>query len=123
MSRDRESDFTDNFTASRRWVISCLIRNARFLLDKLPVPVDIKWHNGVSWIETKVSWRLLTQPLDYNLLFRWFVGMEMDGRVWDHAVFNKSRERLLNQEIAEATFQRVRKITTCRTNISPRTAP
>jgi transposase-like protein DUF772/DDE family transposase len=48
--------------------------------------------------------------LDYNLLFRWFVGMEMDERVWDHAVFSKNRERLLNEEIAEAFFQRVLKM-------------
>jgi len=56
------------------------------------------------------SERLLMEQLDYNLLFRWFVGMEMDERVWDHAVFSKNRERLLNEEIAEAFFQRVLKI-------------
>jgi len=53
------------------------------------------------------SERLLMEQLDYNLLFRWFVGMEMDEGVWDHAVFSKNRERLLNEEIAEAFFQRV----------------
>src|SRR5450432_1790548 len=37
---------------------------------------------------------LLMEQLDYNLLFRWFVGLEMDDRVWDHAVFSKNRERL-----------------------------
>ncbi len=56
------------------------------------------------------SERLLMEQLDYNLLFRWFVGMEMDERVWDHAVFSKNRERLLIEEIAEAFFQRVLKI-------------
>ena len=56
------------------------------------------------------SERLLMEQLDYNLLFRWFVGMEMDERVWDHAVFSKNRERLLNEEMAEAFFQRVLKI-------------
>jgi len=56
------------------------------------------------------SERLLMEELDYNLLFRWFVGMEMDERVWDHAVFSKNRERLLNEEMAEAFFQRVLKI-------------
>src|SRR6266849_4826142 len=40
-------------------------------------------------------------------LLRWFVGMEMDEEVWNHAVFSKNRERLLNEEIAEAFFQRV----------------
>lgn len=56
------------------------------------------------------SERMLMEQLDYNLLFRWFVGMEMDERVWDHAVFSKNRERLLNQEIAEAFFGRVLKL-------------
>jgi transposase len=56
------------------------------------------------------SEHLLMEQLDYSLLFRWFVGMEMDERVWDHAVFSKNRERLLNEEIAEALFQRVLKI-------------
>ena len=56
------------------------------------------------------SERLLMEQLDYNLLFRWFVGMEMDERVWDHAVFSKNRERLLNEEIAEAFLQRVLKL-------------
>ena len=53
------------------------------------------------------SERLRMEPLDYNLLFRWFVGMERDEAVWDPAVFRKNRERLLNQEIAEAFFQGV----------------
>jgi len=56
------------------------------------------------------SERLLMEQLDYNLLFRWFVGMQMDDTVWNHAVFSKNRERLLNEEIAEAFFQRVLKI-------------
>jgi transposase len=55
------------------------------------------------------SERLLMEQLDYNLLFRWFVGMEMDERVWNHAVFSKNRDRLLNHEVAEAFFQRVLK--------------
>src|SRR5205807_3505745 len=53
------------------------------------------------------SERLLMEQLQYNLLFRWFVGMEMDEEVWNHAVFSKNRERLLNEKIAEAFFQRV----------------
>ena len=48
--------------------------------------------------------RLLMEQLDYNLLFRWFVGMTMDEKVWDHSVFSKNRDRLLNEEIAEAFF-------------------
>jgi transposase len=55
------------------------------------------------------SERLLMEQLNYNLLFRWFVGMEMDEAVWNHAVFSKNRERLLNHEVAEAFFARVLK--------------
>jgi transposase len=53
------------------------------------------------------SERMLMEQLDYNLLFRWFVGMEMDEPVWNHAVFSKNRERLLNQEVARSFFARV----------------
>ena len=53
------------------------------------------------------SERLLMEQLDYNLLFRWFVGMGMDEGVWNHAVFSKNRERLLNEDLAEVFFQRV----------------
>lgn len=53
------------------------------------------------------SERMLMEQLNYNLLFRWFVGMEMDEPVWNHAVFSKNRERLLNQELARVFFTRV----------------
>ena len=53
------------------------------------------------------SERMLMQQLDYNLLFRWFVGLEVDEPVWNHAVFSKNRERLLNQATAQEFFQRV----------------
>ena len=53
------------------------------------------------------SERMLMEQLSYNLLFRWFVGLEMDEPVWNHAVFSKNRERLLNQEVARAFFTRV----------------
>src|SRR5258708_12163343 len=42
------------------------------------------------------SERQLIEQLDYNLLFRWFVGLEMDDEVWDVPVFTKNRERLIN---------------------------
>ena len=47
------------------------------------------------------------EQLEYNLLFRWFVGLSMDDPVWDVTVFTKNRERLLRGDIAEAFFQRV----------------
>src|SRR5258708_4953549 len=53
------------------------------------------------------SERLLMEQLDYNLLFRWFVGLEMDDPVWNATVFTKNRERLLAGDIARAFFDRV----------------
>lgn len=53
------------------------------------------------------SERLLMEQLDYNLLFRWFVGLNLDDPVWDATVFTKNRERLLAGAIAQAFFDRV----------------
>jgi transposase len=53
------------------------------------------------------SERLLMEQLDYNLLFRWFVGMDMDEPIWAPTVFTKNRDRLLNQEIVRSFFRRV----------------
>src|SRR5213596_82447 len=53
------------------------------------------------------SERLLMEQLEYNLLFRWFVGLSMDDPVWDVTVFTKNRERLLRGDVAEAFFQQV----------------
>ncbi len=53
------------------------------------------------------SERLLMEQLNYNLLFRWFVGMDMDEPIWNPTVFTKNRDRLLNQEIARSFFRRV----------------
>ncbi|MGH2399917.1 MAG: IS5 family transposase [bacterium] len=50
------------------------------------------------------SERLLMEQLDYNLLFRWFVGLNMDDRIWDPTTFSKNRERLLRGEIAQRFF-------------------
>ena len=46
------------------------------------------------------SERQLMEQLDYNLLFRWFVGLGMDAPIWDVTVFTKNRERLVEGEIA-----------------------
>ena len=46
------------------------------------------------------SERLLTESLDLNLLYRWFVGLSMDTPIWHHSTFTKNRERLLNEEAA-----------------------
>jgi transposase len=55
------------------------------------------------------SERLLMEQLDYNLLFRWFVGLSMDDSVWDHSTFSKNRERLIDSEVASAFFERILK--------------
>jgi transposase len=53
------------------------------------------------------SERLLVEQIDYNLLFRWFVGLGMDDTVWNHAVFSKNRDRLLNSDVARRFFAEV----------------
>src|SRR6202008_3040234 len=53
------------------------------------------------------SERMLMEQLDYNLLFRWFVGLNMDDAVWDPTVFTKNRQRLLDGEVAMAFLERV----------------
>ena len=47
---------------------------------------------------------LLMEQLDYNLLFRWFVGLHMDEKVWDATTFTKNRDRLLGGDIAQEFF-------------------
>jgi len=54
------------------------------------------------------SERMLMEQLDYNLLFRWFVGLSMDAEVWDATVFTKNRERLIGGAVAQKFFVAVR---------------
>jgi transposase len=54
------------------------------------------------------SERMLMERMEYDLLFRWFVGMDSQERAWNHAVFSKNRERLLNQAVAQKFFTRVK---------------
>lgn len=53
------------------------------------------------------SERMLCEQLQYNLLFRWFVGLGMDAQVWVQSTFTKNRDRLLNGEIADRFFAAV----------------
>ena len=53
------------------------------------------------------SERLLMEQLEYNILFRWFVGLTMDDAVWAPTVFTKNRDRVLNDVIAGRFFQHV----------------
>jgi transposase len=53
------------------------------------------------------SERLLMEELDYSVLYRWFVGLSLDDRVWDATTFTKNRDRLLDGDIADAFFTEV----------------
>ena len=53
------------------------------------------------------SERMLIEQLEYNLLFRWFVGLAMDDAVWTPTTFTKNRERLLAGDVARAFFEDV----------------
>ena len=52
------------------------------------------------------SERQLMERLEYDLLFRWFVGIGVDDAVWDHSVFSKNRDRLLEGDIASQVPER-----------------
>lgn len=55
------------------------------------------------------SERQLMEQLDYNLLFRWFVGLSLDEAVWSPTTFTKNRDRWLHGDIATAFFEAVRR--------------
>jgi len=55
------------------------------------------------------SERLLMEQLDYNLLFRWFVGLSIDEPVWDHSTFTKNRERLIEAKVARKLLRQARR--------------
>src|SRR5271156_537818 len=53
------------------------------------------------------SERLLMEEIDYSVLFRWFVGLNLDEEVWDATVFTKNRDRLLEAEVARQFLAKV----------------
>jgi transposase len=53
------------------------------------------------------SERMLMEQMRYNMLFRWFVGLAIEDTVWDHSVFSKNRDRLLEHEVVESFFTEV----------------
>jgi transposase len=61
----------------------------------------------IQVLYTVRSERMLMEQLDYNLLFRWFVGLEMDDPVWVPTVFSKNRDRLLSGDVARSFFKKV----------------
>ena len=54
------------------------------------------------------SERQLVEAVNYNLLYRWFVGLNIEDKVWDHSTFSANRERLFNEDLARAFFERVK---------------
>src|SRR3954447_15269865 len=56
-------------------------------------------------IRTIVNEVQLMEQINYNLLFRWFVGLGIDDAVWDHSTFSKNRERLLGADVAAKSSQ------------------
>ncbi|MDQ1363746.1 MAG: hypothetical protein QG652_1608 [Pseudomonadota bacterium] len=56
------------------------------------------------------SERQLVEQIRYNMLYRWFVGLEIEDNVWHHATFSKNRERLLDEALMSRLFQSVLKI-------------
>ncbi len=53
------------------------------------------------------SERQLVEQISYNLLFRWFVGLSIDDKVWNHSVFSKNRDRMLEHDVVKAFFNQV----------------
>ena len=53
------------------------------------------------------SERQWVQQIEFNLLYRWFVGLTLDAEVWDHSTFSANRDRLLNERISRLFFERV----------------
>lgn len=54
------------------------------------------------------SERQLMEELDFNLLYRWFVGLSMDDQVWNHSTFSKNRDRLLANDVADRFFEAIK---------------
>jgi transposase len=54
------------------------------------------------------SERLLVEAINYNLLYRWFVGLNLEDKVWDHSTFSANRERLFSEDLARVFFERVK---------------
>ena len=57
------------------------------------------------------SARLLMERIDYDLLFRWFVGLGIDDVMWNHSVFSKNRDRLMGYDVDELLFEAIKKQT------------
>ena len=56
------------------------------------------------------SERQICEQLRYNILFRWFVGLAIDDSIWDHSVFSKNRDRLLENAVVEVFFAEIMRV-------------
>jgi transposase len=70
-------------------------------------PEKLLWAQLLQMLYSIRSERLLMEEMDYNLLFRWFVGLNADDDVWDPTVFTKNRDRLLEADVAKEFLARV----------------
>ena len=52
------------------------------------------------------EWQMMEQ-IQYNLLFRWFIGLTVDDAVWNHSSFSKNRDRLLEHDVVPALFEEI----------------
>lgn len=64
----------------------------------------------IQILYTVRSERQLVEHLDFNLLYRWFVGLSIDDQVWDHSTFSHNRKRLFAEGMARQFFERVKAI-------------
>src|SRR5580698_6920425 len=113
-------------TLERRVPVDHPLRSIRVLVDRALARMDgelsaMYSHTGrpsiapekllrtllLQVLHSVPSERRMMEQLDYNLLFRWFVGLEMDDAVWDVTVFTKNRERLLAGDVAQKFFAAV----------------
>jgi transposase len=100
----------------------CLRVMVATVLQELSVPFEQRYsHTGrpsiapekllralvLQVLYTIRSERLLMEQLNYNLLFHWFVGLNMDDPVWESSTFSKNRARLLEGDVARAFFDQV----------------
>ena len=53
------------------------------------------------------SVRMLMEQLGYNILFKWFVGLSIDDKVWDHSTFSQNQERFINSDVAKAFLEKI----------------
>lgn len=79
---------------------------ARTGRDSIP-PERLLRASLIQTLHSIRSERVLVEHIDYNLLYRWFVGLGMDEKVWHHSTFSANRDRLLNERIARLFFDKV----------------